>query len=521
MNQTLLLALALLAGTVAGAAAAWLIRAALDRRGVAIARESARSILERADHDAEARLEAASLEAKVRLEAAEARAEEESQQRSRDLEEQRLSIERRDKDLQRRVAYADERMGEVEKREAALVETEARAARAAAEAQELVAKQRAKLEQIAGCSAREARDELRREMELDARREAAASILRVQEEARERAATEAQWVTVQAMQRLPLSQYAETTVTVVKLPSDEMKGRIIGREGRNIRAIEMACGIDLIIDDTPGAIILSSFDPARRMVAKLAIDRLIEDGRIHPARIEEVIAKVREELDRTTSEQGEAAAFELDLHDLNPKLLRMAGRLQHLTYHGQNLLDHSREVGLLGARMAALLSARAEIVKRAGFLHKIGFADESAKDRSPLILSAELAQRLGEAEAVVHCIQALYGMAAPRSLEAVLLQVAEQATVARPGAQKEMLQDYLENLQGLQAIAGSFPGVREAHVLRAGKEVRVIVAADQVSDKEAVWLSKDIAARIEKETRYPGQIRVSVIRETRAVGFAM
>jgi len=521
MSELLGLFIAIVAGAVAGAGIFAFVNSRIRRQGIAAAHETARSIVEQARRDAEARLEAAGLEANVRLEAAEARLEEESQARLRETEEQRRDIDRRDKDLRRRMAFADEKMKEVEARAAAVASLEAEAASARAEARDLLAHQRAKLEQIAGLSADEAREQLRKEIELDARRDASAMILRIQDEARERATEEARWITTQAMQRLPLSQYAETTVTVVNLPSDEMKGRIIGREGRNIRAIEMACGIDLIIDDTPGVIILSSFDPARRMVARMAIERLIEDGRIHPARIEEVIAKVREDFDRTTAEQGEAAAFELGLHDLNPRLLKLTGRLRYLTFHGQSLLDHSREVALIAQRMAEMLAGRVEIVKRAGLFHKIGFAGDTDQDRSPTLLSADIAQRLGEPEPVVHCIQALYGAVAPRTIEAVLLQVAEQAVVSRPGAQKEMLEDFLQELGHLEAIATSFPGVKEAHAVRAGKEIRVIVAADHVSDKEAIWLSRDIAARIEKEVDYPGQVRVSVIRETRSVGFAM
>ncbi len=521
MSEILTLVIALALGVVAGAAGLFFVQRSLRSKGLAAARETASSILHQADKDAEARLQAAALEAKLRLDAAEAKSEEESVQRLREIEEQKLDIDRRDKDLRRRIAFADEKMSDVTRREAAVAILEAEAARVREEAAHLLSQHRSRLEQIAGYSAHEAKEELKREMELEARREAANALLRLQEETRERATEDARWITAQAMQRLPLSQYAETTVTVVDLPSDEMKGRIIGREGRNIRAIEMSTGIDLIIDDTPHAIILSSFDPTRRMVAKLAIDKLIEDGRIHPARIEEVIAKVKEDFEKTTLEQGEAAAFELGLHDLNPKLLKMAGRLRYLTYHGQNLLDHCREVALLASHMAALVSARTEIVKRAGFLHKIGFADEAGKDRSPLLLSAEIAQRLGEAEPLVHCIQSLYGVVAPRSVEAVLLQVAESASTVRPGAQKEMLQEFLQRLGQLEEIARSFHGVKEAYAVRAGKEVRVIVSADQVSDKESVWLSKDIADRIEKEAVYPGQLRVSVIRETRSVGFAM
>ncbi len=513
--------LRIVAGAVIGIVIFLLVQVVRRRRGIASARESARRIAERAEARARALVEAAELEARVKIEAAETRAEEDAQQRLREIEERRTDIDRRDRDLSRRIAFADEKMKQVIEREEGLAGREKEIARAREEAAALVDRQKARLEQIAGYTADQARDELRREMEFEARREAAAAILRMQEEARERAGEEAAWITAQAMQRLPLSQYAESTVTVVELPGDDMKGRIIGREGRNIRALEMACGIDLIIDDTPGVITLSSFDPARRMIAKMAIERLVEDGRIHPARIEEVIVKVKEEFDKITFDQGEAAAFELAIHDLNPRLIRMAGRLQFITLHGQSLLVHSREVAQIGARMAALLSARTEVVKRAGFLHKIAFGDDATGDRSPLLASAECAQRLGESDEIVHCIQAVHGLVAPRSVEAVLVQVAEEISRSRPGARKEMLQDFLEHLAELETIATSFKGVREAHAVRAGKEVRVIVSTEEMTDKEVVWLSRDISARIEKEVRYPGQIRVSVIRETRSVDFAM
>ena len=513
--------LMLLIGAAAGIGIHLVRLAARRRRGIETARDAALEILQKAESRSRDIVSAAELEARVRIEAAETRVEEELQQRMREVDDQKSDIDRRDRDLKRRITFADEKMKQVHEREEAVSAREQETARAHAEVAALVERQHGRLEQIAGYSAGEARDELRREMELEARRESAAMILRSQEETRERVAEDAAWITAQAMQRLPLSQYAETTVTVVNLPGDDMKGRIIGREGRNIRALEMGCGIDLIIDDTPGVITLSSFDPLRRMIAKLAIERLVEDGRIHPARIEEVIVKVKEEIDKLIFDQGEAAAFELGIHDLNPRLIRMAGRLQFISHHGQSLLVHSREVALLAAQMGALLSARTELLKRAGFLHKIAFGDETLADRSPYQASAEIAQRLGESDLIVHCIHAIHGMAAPRCVEAVLLQVAEGISTTRPGARKKMLQDFIEHLKALEDIARSFKGVREAHAVRAGKEVRVIISTDDISDKEAVWLSRDISARIEKEVRYPGQLRVSVIRETRSVDFAM
>ncbi|HEY3174681.1 MAG TPA: ribonuclease Y [Candidatus Polarisedimenticolia bacterium] len=521
MSSNLLLLISFAAGALTGLSILLAIQRTARGRRRAASRDGAAEILARAEKDAQARLQTAALEAKVRLEAAEAKLEEESQRRLLEIEEQKAGVERRDRDLKYRMAYAEEKAAEIQKREAAVAAAEQEASRQRDEAAALVTRQRARLEEVAGYTQQEARQELRNEIELEARRESAATLVRIQEETRERAAEEARWITTQAIQRVPVSQYSESTVTVVTLPSDEMKGRIIGREGRNIRALEMSCGIDLIVDDTPEAIIVSAFDPVRRMVAKLAIEKLVEDGRIHPARIEEVVAKVKEEFDRTMKEEAEAAAFELGMNDVDPKLLKLVGRLGYLTFHGQTLLDHCRETAHIASNMATLLSARVETIRRAAFLHKIGFADEAGKDRSPLILSADIAQRLGEPEAVVHCIQALYGMVAPRTVEAVLLQAAETASSARPGARKEMLEEFLERLRRLEEIARSFAGVKEAYALRAGKEVRVIVEADRVSDKEAVWLSKDIAGRIEKEIAYPGQLRVSVIRETRSVDYAM
>jgi ribonuclease Y len=300
-----------------------------------------------------------------------------------------------------------------------------------------------------------------------------------------------------------------------------MKARIIGREGRNIRAIEMAMGVDLIIDDTPGAITLSSFNPIRRAVARIALEKLVEDGRIHPARIEEVIGKVREDFDRIVSEEGEAAGLELGLHDLNPRLFKLAGRLGYMTFHGQNLLQHSMEVARIAAQIGGLLDLSTETAKRAGFLHKVGFAEDLGPDRSPTLGSADVVQRNGEPEPVIHCIQALYGMVAPATMEAAVLQIAEKVSVSRPGAQREMLQDYLERLGSLESIARSFDGVKDAWAMRAGREVRVMVEPERLGDKEVVWLSRDIARRIEAEVTYPGQIRVSVLRETRSIDFAM
>lgn len=497
------------------------VRASLRRKRLATGRDRATVILERAEADANARLKEADLEARLKVQEAVDRAEKEAEARIQALEEQSRDMEARERNLQRKTQLYEERLAQVESREKILAERESSVAALGEQLNRKADEQRARLEQISGYSSAMAKNALMREMEVEARREAAIRIQRVEEEARERAADQARWAIVQAMQRYRPSQVAETTVTVVDLPSDDMKARIIGREGRNIRAIEMAMGVDLIIDDTPGAITLSSFNPIRRAVAKIAVEKLVEDGRIHPARIEEVVAKVREDFDRIVSEEGEAAGLELGLHDLNPRLFKLAGRLGYMTFHGQNLLQHCMEVARIAAQIGGLLELSTETARRAGFLHKVGFAEDLEPARSPTLGSAEVAQRNGEPEAVVHCIQALYGLVAPRSMEAAVLQVAENVSISRPGAQREMLESYFERLGSLESIARGFEGVKEAWAMRAGREVRVMVEPDRLGDKEVVWLSRDIARRIETEVSYPGQVRVSVLRETRSIDFAM
>jgi ribonuclease Y len=497
------------------------IRAVIRRRRIAASRDKAALIVGKAEREARSRLEEADLEARVKLSEAIAKAEKEAESGSRFLEGKKRDLNARDKNLQRKTQLYEERLKKVESREKALEEAESAVAGLKASGEKLLAEQRSRLEQVSGYTAAMAKRELMREMESEARSEAARIIHRVEEQTRERAAEQAQWVIAQAIQRYSPPQLAESTVTILELPSDDMKARIIGREGRNIRAIEMAMGVDLIIDDTPRAIVLSSFNPLRRAIAKTALERLVEDGRIHPARIEEVVAKVKDEFAENVTEQGESAAFELGLHDFNPRVYRMAGRLKYMTYHGQNLLQHSQEVATIAAHIGGLLGIGADNAKRAGFLHKIGFADETNVDRSPLLISPELAQRLGEPEPVVHCLQVLYGLVAPRTIEAAILPVAERVSVSRPGAQREMLQSYLERLAALEELGRSFTGVKEVYAMRAGREIRVLVEPESVGDKQVVWMSREIAKEIEKKMDYPGQVKVSVIRETRAVDFAM
>jgi ribonuclease Y len=344
---------------------------------------------------------------------------------------------------------------------------------------------------------------------------------RIEEETREEADARSRRVIAEAIQRVPTGDIVDNVVAVVRLPSDDMKGRIIGREGRNIRAIEMATGVDLIIDETPEAILVSSFDPLRRAIAITALERMIEDGRIHPARIEEAVTRARQETEEGLETLGEAAAFDLGITGLPPRLARMLGKLKYRIVCGYNLLDHSLSVAHLAQQMANLLGARTEVALRAGLLHEIGQVSDAERVAThPFLEGADLAARFGEAAPVVEAIRGLQAAAPERSVESILLKTAERVVVARPGARDDNLDIFIERMKHLEEIAGSFSGVSRAFAMRAGKEVRVIVETDMASDHDVVWLSKDITKRIETEVTFPGSIRISVIRETRAVDYA-
>jgi ribonuclease Y len=512
----------LVALAAAGAVFAYWVanRKRIAAETVGRAEEQASRILRDADRDAEARRKEALLDAKERAHELRLEAEQYARDHRQQIAGMEQIVARRETALKEQADQQERAGADLRRREAAIAVREREADAAARKYEDLVARQQHELERVSGLTADEARDILLKQIEADARRDAANLVKRLEAEAREHAQAQARSIITQAIQRSAAEHTTETTVSVVDLPSDDLKGRIIGREGRNIRALELATGVDLIVDDTPGAIILSGFDPYRREIARRVIERLIADGRIHPARIEEVVEKVRAEMEDAIRKDGEAAAFELGLHDLHPDVLRMMGRLQFRTSYGQNVLHHSREVAFLAGVMAREVGLDTTVAVRAAFLHDIGKAIDRDIQGTHLELGLDFLKKHGESEPVLQAVAAHHMDIDWPSLEAMIVQAADAISAARPGARRDILESYVKRLEKLEGIADSFKGVSKSFALQAGREIRIMVESEQITDEEAVWLSKDIARRIENELEYPGQIKVTVIRETRAVEYA-
>lgn len=444
----------------------------------------------------------------------------EAQRRREEWDRFERRAEERDRSLERKFEEVRKQESGFSARERTIAGREDAVRKREGEIEQLVLEQRQRLERIAGLSAEEARREVLQRAEDEAKSQAQALARDIREQAKRSAEKDARKIVALAVQRISAEQTAESTVAAVALPSDEMKGRIIGREGRNIRAFEQATGVDVIIDDTPDTVIVSCFDPVRREVARRALAALIADGRIHPGRIEELVAKVQKELNAEMQELGEKAAFETGVHGLHPEIIRLVGRMRYRTSYGQNIYDHSKEVSWLAGMMAAELHLDVQLAKRGALLHDIGKVLTHDNEGTHVELGVEVARKYGEHPLVINCIQAHHDDVPHETAESVLVQAADAISGSRPGARREAFESYVKRLTKLEEIANGFAGVEKSNVIQAGREVRVIVTPDKVDDGAAITLSDQIARRIENELQYPGQIKVVVIRETRAVDIA-
>ncbi len=513
-------AILLLVGLSGGVGLGVLGRHYLVERRSRQLQDHARSILAEAKKESETIKKEAILQAKDTLFQMKAEFERESKESRKEFQSLEKRILQKEENLDRKSEALDKRDAALTKREKTLMQQEKEIGDREKDLQGIVEEQKRKLESLSGISAHEAKEMLVQSIENEARGDAALLVKKIETEAREAADRKAKNIICLALQRYAGDYVAEKTVSVVTLPNEEMKGRIIGREGRNIRAIEASTGVDVIIDDTPEAVILSGFNPVRREVARVSLERLISDGRIHPARIEEIVEKVNSEIENSIRESGEQAAFDVGVHGIHPELIKLLGKLKYRTSYAQNVLQHAREVAFLCGIMAAELGLNEKQAKRAGLLHDIGKAMDHEMEGPHATIGADLARRHGEASAIVHAIAAHHEDVPAEDILAILVQAADALSGARPGARKELLETYVKRLEDLERIANSFAGINKAYAIQAGRELRIIVESDHVNDAEVVMLSRDIAKKIEGELTYPGQIRVTVIRETRAVEYA-
>jgi ribonuclease Y len=530
------LALALAAGAVAYLMSVRAQKAALDgsqaqakaeadtkaqrERLLEEAKREAQRLLERGTQDAESVRKESELKAKEQALQARQEAEKLLTERQKNLEKQEQRLQSKEEGLDKKTQAVDQKTKDLEtlteKRKADLEKLELQQA----EARQLVEAQAKRLEEVAGLTREDAKKELISQLEYAAKMDAAKLVRRIDDEAQEEANKKARWTIGAAIQRVASDVVTEQAVSSVQLPSDDLKGRIIGREGRNIRALEKATGCDLIVDDTPESIVVSSFDPIRREVARQAILKLLADGRIHPARIEEVVEKVKLDMDQHLKEIGEAACIELGFPDVHPKLHKLVGRLNYRTSYGQNVLEHTKEVARIAEYMAGEMGSDARLARRAGLFHDIGKAIDREVEGTHIEIGMQLMQRYGEKEEVIHAMSCHHGDFEPRTVEAMLITAADALSAARPGARREMLETYVKRLEQLEGIANSYKGVQKSFAMQAGREIRILVDAGSVNDDQAYWIAKDVSRRIESEMQYPGQIKVTVMRELRAVEIA-
>ena len=496
-----------------GALIGYIYRKNVGEKAIGSAEQKAKNLILDAENRSETMKKEAILEAKEEAHRLRSDAE-------RDARERRAEVQRSERRLIQKEEALDRKIANIEKKEESITHKEQILINKEKELDEFINRQTEELERISGYTAEEAKAILLSNMEKEIRHDASIMIKEIESKAKEEADKKAKYIITGAIQRCAADHVAESTVSVVNLPNDEMKGRIIGREGRNIRTIETLTGVDLIIDDTPEAVILSGFDPVRREIARIALEKLIVDGRIHPARIEEMVEKAEKEVNAIIKEEGEQATFEVGIHNLHPELVKLLGRLRFRTSYGQNVLKHSVEVAHLAGLMAGELGLDVKLAKRAGLLHDIGKALDHEVEGTHVDIGIDVLRRYKESEAVINGMAAHHGDYEAKSMEAVLIAAADALSAARPGARRETLDAYIKRLEKLEEIANTTPGVEKSFAIQAGREIRIIAKPEDVNDEEIVFLAREISKKIEAELEYPGQIKVNVVRETRAIDYA-
>ena len=513
MDKFIFAIIGILIGIAAGFFIGMLYRKKVAEREIGSAEMEATRLINEAIRSGESRKKEMLLEAKDEIHRSRTEHDKEVKERRAELSKQERRLEQKEATLDKKTEAFERKEEDLNRRLAKVTETQA-------QAEEIKKQQLETLEKISELTQEQAKQYLLQTVEDEVRHDAAMKIKEIEQQMKDEAEDKAREVISTAIQRCAADHAAEVTVSVVALPNDEMKGRIIGREGRNIRTLETITGVDLIIDDTPEAITVSSFDPVRREIARLALEKLIADGRIHPTRIEDMVEKARKEVDRTIREEGERACYETGVHNLNPELVKILGRQKYRTSYGQNVLNHSIEVAHIAGLMASELGIDAALAKRAGLLHDLGKSIDHEVEGSHVQLGADLVRKYKENPVVINAVEAHHGDVEPKTIIAVLVQAADAISAARPGARRENVENYIRRLQKLEELTGSYPGVDKAFAIQAGREVRIMVKPEVVTEDNMILLARDIAKKIEAELEYPGQIKVNVIRETKAVEFA-
>ena len=511
--EILFCAIGLIVGLAIGVVIGIIYRKKVAEQAIGSAEAEATRLINEAIRGGENKKKEMLLEAKDEIHRSRTEHEKEVKERRAELSKQERRLEQKETTLDKKTEAFERKEEELNKRLQKVAETQAKA-------DEVLKAQEEKLEELSGLTQEQAKQYLLESVENEVRHESAMKIKEIEAQLKDNAENMAREVIATAIQRCAADHAAETTVSVVPLPNDEMKGRIIGREGRNIRTLETITGVDLIIDDTPEAITVSSFDPVRREIARLALEKLIQDGRIHPTRIEDMVEKAKREVDRTIREEGERACYETGVHNLNPELVKILGRQKYRTSYGQNVLNHSMEVSHIAGLLASELGVDVTMAKRAGLLHDLGKSVDHEMEGSHVQLGADLAKKYKENAVVVNAIEAHHGDVEPKTIIAVLVQAADAISAARPGARRENVENYIRRLQKLEELTGTWPGVDKAYAIQAGREIRIMVKPEVVTEDNMILLARDIAKKIEQELEYPGQIKVNVIRETKAVEYA-